>query len=285
MRALEPGLEALARAEIGQILRIEPLGTAGAAFRVEGEGGRVVYLKAHRKPGKHRQERDAYRSWAPALPAHTAELLAVSDVPAALLLGPIPGQPYESLELDAADRRALHVQAGATARALHGLPVEDPDPMPLSEAVLRRAEAWSDRASRRAPALAARVRERIRAVAPLLQDVLRVPCHRDFEPRNWMVAGEPFGRRLGLLDFEHSRPDLWLADVVRLANVVWPDEPEAEAAFWEGYGLEPSDAQADLLAALVELDAAATYTWGLAQADQTFLRRGAAALERLGLPR
>ena len=64
-------------------------------------------------------------------------------------------------------------------------------------------------------------------------DPLGVPCHRDWQPRNWLVddAGEPWA-----IDFEHARVGPWFEDVGRLWWREWQGRPDLAEAFFDGYG-------------------------------------------------
>ena len=89
----------------------------------------------------------------------------------------------------------------------------------------------------------------------------RVPCHRDFRPRNWIVERRSSNAlRLRVVDFEHARADAWLVDGVRLSAGEWRENPSRRHAFLAGYGHELSareEAQLERLAALDELGAIA----------------------------
>ena len=276
MSRLDPAAEAFVRSRLGELAAITPVGTAGAAFRVEATEGRVTYIKAHRNPGKHARERFAYEQWAPDIDAATPALLAACDVPNVLLLEALPGGPTD-------DAPSTFELAGRALRSLHQLPVTQMDGLTIPEALCARARAWAHRAWPFVPKLASRIEARIGAVAHLTQGELRVPCHRDFEPRNWLMVETPRGLRLGVLDFEHARPDLWLADLARLAALFWVDRPDLEAAFWSGYGRRPSADEAEVLEALVEFEAGVTFVWGERHADRVFAGRGARTLARRGL--
>jgi Ser/Thr protein kinase RdoA (MazF antagonist) len=267
--ALSHDLRAFVEAHLGPLTRALPLGTAGATYRVEGAGG-VAYLKAHRQPGKHQRERAAYRALAPHLPAPT--LLAERTGPSALLLSALPGGDAEPLPADPEAGRALFEAAGRALARLHALPAPEPDPLPLGEAYRRRVAAAVARAQAVlppavAPALAAATAD----LEAAMQAGLRVPCHRDYEPRNWRVA--PFG----LLDFEHTRPDHWLADLTRLEAWVWPGRPDLREAFFSGYGRHPDGQEQAILHMLSALDAVQTWAWGVEHRDRLFIERGAEA--------
>ena len=65
----------------------------------------------------------------------------------------------------------------------------------------------------------------------------RVPCHRDFTPRNWLVAGG----RVHVIDFEETRPEPWVVDFGRMAIGWWGHAPHLMDAVEEGYGRRLTD--------------------------------------------
>jgi hypothetical protein len=105
----------------------------------------------------------------------------------------------------------------------------------------------------------------------------QVPCHRDYTPRNWLVKdGVQY-----VIDFEHARLDVWLADLARLHLGIWPDRPDLKEAFLVGYGRQLSDTDHAILQGV----AALTATWLVVKARE--IRQPAledafrAALQRL----
>jgi thiamine kinase-like enzyme len=196
-------------------------------------------------------------------------------------LGEVPGGLVEGATLPAKTLAEVHRAAGAWLQTLHALPHLESDPMALSTALQERLGRWSERATGivRAHTLAW-VKEQM---ADLQLDRLRrVPCHRDFWPRNWLWD-EAHG--LGVIDFEHALPDLWWADIGRLVDESWFAEPALEGAFWEGYGRTPNAAERRLGRAYRAMAAIGTITWARAHADIPFETQGWRVLERLGAPR
>ena len=237
---------------------------------------RTAYLKQHRQPLKYKQEYKAYTEWLPHLPNITPELLA--DFEDSLLLSEVPGELVEDRERRNEDVRDLYRQAGAFLRKLHDLPFVDEDEMDLAEAFARRTEAWTGRVG---DSLSAEdvtwVKARVSEALPILKTYQRVPCHRDYTARNWLVNKG----KLHVIDFEHSRPDLWFLDVERLWSDVWHERSDLEEAFWEGYGRGLSDEEAWVLECLAALDALSTVVWAREHGDTAFEARGRARLERL----
>ncbi|QDV09363.1 hypothetical protein Poly30_49210 [Planctomycetes bacterium Poly30] len=241
-------------------------------------GGRV-FLKCHRQPGKFAQEREALERWAPAVGECPALLAARGQEPRALLLEAVPGEPLLSAGLTAEEECAHHERAGRWLRRLHALPFEDSDPLAIPEALTKRSETWSSRASGRVePGLIAEIHARVSAPWPAGAQVpRRVPCHRDFTARNWIASGDSFH----VIDFEHARADWALVDVERARSSIPAGREALWSAFLKGYGHAVNHALLDRL----ELHAAlARVVWAVEHEDAEFERSGrsviAARLER-----
>lgn len=244
-----------------------------------GADERRVVLKIHRTADKHRREVAAYRRWGNGLLPEAPRLLAVrEEAPAAIVLAHLPGRT----DLPDGDPAApaVHRAAGSWLARLHRQSAAGLDATPLDVAYRRRARGWLTRAAAHLDATtlerAAAATER--AVA-LLADRVRVPCHRDFTPRNWLAER---GRFVAAIDLEHARPDVPEIDLVRLASTAWLDRPELRRAFLEGYGLAggPADPAAPWLPGLVVLEAVATVAWAAEHGDEACEARGRRALAR-----
>ncbi len=273
MSPLPQALREFAEAHFGPLLNCTARGTAGAAYELHFEDGRRAFLKAHRERAKHLRELHAYSEWAPQISGASPALLATHDAPDALLLAAVASQ--------ACDPCALHAQAGTWLSRWHGLKFVDADPLPLQDAYLRRVQGWSHRACGvLESALIQAIVDQVMALVPEMASFCRVPCHRDFDPRNWLAGPEG----IVVFDFEHARGDLWLQDLLRLASEVWPGAPELAAAFWRGYGRELSEVEVRLVEALVAFEAGSTLYWGLVHRDEAFIQRGRRWVQQLGLP-
>lgn len=135
-------------------------------------------------------------------------ILDVRDADRTLHLVDLPGCVPEA-------SREVHRAAGRWLRWLHDQPLDDDDPLPIGVALNARAAALS-----RPPAVDfSGVQGR------------RVLCHRDFRPANWL-----WDDGLVVLDFEHTRADHPLWDLLKLADEVWPARPDLREAFLETYG-------------------------------------------------
>lgn len=314
-----PELLKLASAALGEVTSVQDLSWGhgeSEVWRVTSAQGNAI-LKAHRQRRKFLNELEAYRLWAPLLrPAlqpgsAVPELLAArSESPRALLLGWHPGELLERLRLPRPSEAAVHERAGQFLRALHDLPVADTDALPLAHAYRQRIRTWGERAAGIVPdALIHAVTNQAEGALPFIAACARVPCHRDYTPRNWLVgmpapgSAAPAGARVGadaadaagapraagapsalvVIDFEHSQPDLYLADLQRLWVGAWRQRPDLKSAFLTGYGRRLSTAEEDALRSLSALWGLSTIVWARAHADVAFEEAGWEALRWLGL--
>lgn len=180
----------------------------------------------------------------------------------------------DDLPLTPADLLEAYRQAGVFLQTLHTLPFDADDPLPLAEAFEARAKTWLARAADLIDAeLVARVEERAAETADLLGALgpARVPCHRDYTARNWLVDGAD-GVKLSVIDFEHSRLDFWLFDAEKLVTEV--GGTGLEAAFWKGYGTFPTDAERRVLELYSALNALSTVVWAREHGDAAFEAEG-----------
>ena len=239
-----------------------------------------AFLKVFRQPRKFVQERRAYLEWLPTLDG-TPTLMGESEALSALLVSAVPGRNIDDLSLTPADLLEAYRQAGVFLHSLHTLSFTDDDPLPLNEAFAARAKTWLARADGLVDAeTVAWVEGRAAEAADLLRDMTpaRVPCHRDYTARNWLVDRAD-GVKLLVIDFEHSRPDFWLFDSEKLVSEV--GGTGLEAAFWRGYGGVPTDAERRVLRLYSILNALSTVVWARAHGDGAFEADGRRRLSEL----
>lgn len=303
--ALHPALAAFAAAHLGAVLKVRDLSWdhgESEVWALTAKGARAV-LKIHRQGRKFRNELTAYTDWLPRLRpllapgTHVPELLAVhAEHPRALLVELVEGELLDDLVPAPALEAEVHEQAGRFLRNLHGLGVSDADPKPLAEAYALRLEAWTTRAAGVVPdAVTGAVRNAVAATLPFLAGQSRVACHRDFTPRNWLVrsdhapGADPAGARqhpgfgvLTVIDLEHSRPDLYLADLQRLWVGTWRYRPELRSSFLKGYGRALTGVEEEALRGLAAFWAYSTVVWAREHGDAEFERSGWRTLRWLG---
>jgi aminoglycoside phosphotransferase (APT) family kinase protein len=248
-----------------------------AVWSLERAGVVFGWLKVHISSGAARRELLALRAWAPSLRA--PRVLAVDDrEPVAFVVGHLPGVCVAELPVGSlAFRQAVRL-AGRALNEMHQIPFVDADPLPLSVALRRRATSWATRA---APFLAPGVGERLAAEmskAAQACEWSRVPCHRDFQPGNWILSEDH--QSLTIIDFGHARADVWLCDLVKLFEGDLARDPELRRAWFEGYGRLLNVDESRMLEALGALHGVATLAWGSEHGDLDAVRRGRQILER-----
>ncbi|HVX45032.1 MAG TPA: phosphotransferase [Mycobacteriales bacterium] len=204
---------------------------ASAVLRLHAADGTSWYLKRHSEPERYAAERHAYRAWVPALKDRAPQLLAASDELNALLLSEVPGR---SAIPDGIGRTpAVQHQAGQLLRTFHG---SAEFPLWTDFAVEKSDEVERYLAGGLIPRHAADfVRSELREFDGVTPE--RVPCHLDYNLRNWIVHDG----RLSVVDFEWARPDAWLSDFTRLELQSWRDDPALREAFLDGYGRRPDE--------------------------------------------
>jgi len=238
-----------------------------SVLRLRDENGAIWFLKSHGDKARYEAELAAYRHWVPALQDAAPRLRAFDDSLRMLILSAVPGEaaPWPDTEIAGppGDRRAdrdVQREAGRILRRLHTAQPPLPWPdfaaskiqqferlKPAGAALLRPCEL--DRAGEEIAAL-----DQVRAP-------LRVPCHHDFTPRNWLVSHGA----LFVIDFEWSGLDAGVADLARLHLGVWASRPDLREAFLEGYGQDLSSADQQILHACTVL----VGVWLIVKAHET----------------
>jgi tRNA A-37 threonylcarbamoyl transferase component Bud32 len=227
---------------------------------------------------KFDQEVDAYRRWAPHLGRRCPDLLAADEQLGVLLLSAVDGQLAQDLDLDARADAEMYRQAGEVLAMLHTLPVSDHGDDPVG-AFVESAERWNLRADGIVSSDdRSWVHERVAEITPMLAGTRRCPCHRDFTPRNWIVGADANVR---IIDFGHTRADFWILDVDKLWSDQWIARPDRQAAFWDGYGSEPTDDERVVLEAASALGALSTIVWSRDHRDAEYEAHGRRHLARL----
>ncbi len=105
-----------------------------------------------------------------------------------------------------------------------------------------------------------RARAEVAGLARLPAPV-RVPCHHDYTPRNWLMHNDA----LYVIDFEWAGVDAWVADLACLHLGIWPSRPDLQEAFLNGYGRTLSVTDRNTLRGCAVL----TAVWLLVKAHET----------------
>ena len=243
-------------------------------IEVRDVAGVTWFAKRHRRADKHRREVGAYRTWVLALGDHAPRLRAYDDDLQALVLSSVPGEAGSGVASEP-DPEIQH-QAGRLLRRLHDVesfgPWDD-----FAAETLDEFERWAARAGgllepRQLDFARGEVRDLIGLGSPL-----RVPCHLDYEPRNWLVADG----RVHVIDFERAGPEIWINDLSRLYFGSWHDRPNLREAFLDGYGRTIGSDDRAVLLGCGALSAVSTVVWARAHDDAPFEEAGRQRLARL----
>jgi len=262
---LEAAKRVLGRCEVTAVL-------GDAVVRVRDARSQEFVVKQHGSRSKHDREVHAYRHWTTALGPSAPRLIAADSATMTIVITTLPGQPCSG------DPTAdVHHQAGALLRRFH-------DSEPARELLWfpgwldNRIRHWTSQAKTLLSAEEATVVDSHLTALPMTGVPHGVPCHLDFQPRNWLLDESG---NLALIDFEHARSDLPARDLVRLRFRVWPSRPDLQDAFLDGYGRPLTDAEDELVWHLGALDALTALARGRQISDPTLITSGHATLRQL----
>ena len=273
----------------------EHAGRRAAVQRLRTASG-GCYLKTHRDRSHWQNEVHAYEQWATAFGDFAPRLLAVhAEDPLALVIGELPGNILEEVQLTPTQTQAVWRAAGKALAGLHNLPAGEYFGACRRDGACAGTPVYDARQY-----VSSKIEEQVqhgRQGGFLSQDELAVvqaacallpafegepprPCHRDYCPANWLVG--PDGAWTGVIDFEFSGWDVRAADFSRYPNFDWIERPELAEAFFEGYGrtFTPAEEQQRMVAcAQYALDAV---VWGMQNAYFGFAAEGRQAFKHLG---
>jgi Ser/Thr protein kinase RdoA (MazF antagonist) len=229
--------------------------------------GVTWFVKQHHDRERYVAEVFAYRRWVPALAGRAPQLRASDDSLQAVILSAVPGDspPWPAAVMNGDDNEghsaelAIHHGAGVVLRQLH----DSQPPRPWDDFASAKAEEFDQLAPLAAELLTPRELAAARSQVDELAGQpwpVKVPCHRDYTPRNWLVdAGTVY-----IVDFEWSRLDVWASDMARLHLGIWTTRPDLRDAFLSGYGRELNDADRAILHGCAVL----TAVWMLVKAHE-----------------
>ena len=272
--SLNPTWQGLAARHVGGVIdAIQSL--APRVWKVSGPKG-IVVLKQSSSAKAFRQENEALHAWAER--ARQSDVLSVPR-----LLESCERSEERALVIEWVRSRKVPVdeellgRAGRALRLWHEIhEAGSTDPLDPAEAMHARAH----HAAKTIEGLALSLQSR-RHLASLMDDWTvfsgrpRVFCHRDFEPRNWLIdQADGFW----LIDLEHARHDDWLADLVRLREGLFAEAPQLEVAFFEGYGRQLDDNDRLCLDRWEVLHALQTLAWAQRHDDHQFVKRARSRL-------
>lgn len=257
--------------------------------------GERRFIKIHRRARKFEQELHTYRAWVPSIANIAPQLLYAGPIAdpgsiredessVAIIMTAVPGTVADAVrDMKPKCRTEMMRHAGAAIRRFHDAPFVDRDPVSLADAIAARTTSWCDRACGLIDvADRAWVQDCI-ADGSMFTGCARVPCHRDYHARNWVITqtGDGDLESFCVIDFEHTRPDCWLGDVVRLWDSAWRDRPHLQDAFFDGYGRPLSDDDEQRLVQVGMIHAVSTIVWAREHRDAAFEAHGRRLLEAI----
>ncbi len=200
-------------------------------YEVSASTGTSWFVKQHTCPEWYWAELSAYRRWVPALADRGPVLYAHDDSLLVLVVSALRASGTQDWHDD-----TVRYDAGSVLRRLHDAesfgPWED-----IAAAKQAEVQKWS----RRGEGLLTPTEHDFALTCASALDALpkpaRVPCHRDFTPRNWIIDSG----RVRVIDFEEMAPDAWLTDIGRMRFGFWNDEAHLTDAVLDGYGHRLSD--------------------------------------------
>ncbi|MFJ4580269.1 phosphotransferase [Streptomyces echinatus] len=280
----EPAVREFAERAVGRISRWTDVGWARAGSRVwraRGTHGGTWYVKVHQNDRFHAREVRAYRTWALSLGSAAPRLVAPDDRLRAVVVTAVPGRPLYGAVLSPAEGRTVFRTLGALARRIHDSAPARPAPTATDPAAAGPVETRADRRLAAArPHLRPGDEEFVRELlerATTLPPPEWVETHGDFQLRNLLRADDG---SVAVIDFERSEPGPATRDLVRLDDA-WTGRPDLSEAFFDGYGRQPTEAEAERLTADSALDAVSGIGFGTAHGDPELVERGRRTLARL----
>ena len=242
-------------------------------------GTDTYYFKEFSEHGRFECERFALRRWISKMRL-APTIVADRDTPRLqLLLTACPGQLVSSFDTNAPELPDIFRCAGLFLRSLHRIECEDCDSLSLSSALVRRfdgAARWAEQ-NNLYPKSQARAASLLRSFDS--NALRRVPCHRDFSPRNWLFVRDT--GQFSCIDFEHAGPDLPAWDLLRLdTDPLW-ERAELRNAFFSGYPELRSAFESRSFAALQWIAAMTTLRWAARHHDHQFSEKAHERLQKL----
>lgn len=240
-------------------------------------GGAPAYLKWHPQERGWAQEVTAIKEWLPKIPgalANWPKLIGADRDQRLLLLSALHGELVESDSTPEETRNSLHRRAGAFSKALHSLDIQDEDPIRLSSALPERLSSWLARSHGSVPPDLEQIAVEMVGDGSLFTDDRRVPCHNDFQERNWLADGDSFS----VIDFEHAHLNHPAFDWVRLHFGCWQDYPRLRESFIAGYGAEPAWLGDGRLDAIGAIFATGSIVWGSEREEPALVNQGLSIL-------
>jgi hypothetical protein len=252
------------------------------AWRATDGSGPAVYVKVHAEPYLFQRHTQAYERWVPHLPCRTPELLFADESLLLFVFAELPGAPLENVALPLELELQAYETGGRVASAFHELPASpDEQPDDPGEGAVQRMRDLIERADGLLSDDMLKWVDSVGTDHSAFANERLVPCHRDFSPRNWLVAENNGSLEWSLIDFERARHDFIYLDFQRMWPDHWLGRPDRRAAFFRGYGRELTRDEEYRLKLTVLRTCVGTVSWARANGDPAFEAWGRQTIERL----
>ncbi len=249
-----------------------PVGTPSEQARVwllSYESEPLAIMKFHRHLDSALREATFYQSWATDLTGRVPRWFGQCPrEPRAMLLGVVEGGMVSG-----DGSTVVQTKAARFLASLHSTAYLDRDPIPPAQALKLRMQSAIERAT---GVVDDTLLEQLSAPELSSLRLYRVPCHRDFGPHNWLIRGPE--ERLSVVDFGQSRPDVFLADLIKLVPA-WIRSDEHLSAFFAGYDKTLSAAEWGLLRLMVGHYAIGSIVWARKRGQECIPSEGRALLD------
>lgn len=237
--------------------------------------GTPVIVKSHNDQFRNALEAAAYRKWVLAIADRAPALVAADSAEQVLVLTKLDGDsPAAHLPAP------VYADAGAVLRRFHESDEEVIDAGWAAQRV-DNLHAWIERMPDGLIDIddVEWVKKQAAVLLELPPPTL-VPCHGDFQPRNWLIGRD--GRVL-VFDFEKARHDWWIHDIQRMWWKEWRDRPDVRDAFLGGYGRDLNETEQAGLRANSARGHLVQIAWATEHGDLAFAEEGRSYLAKMRL--
>ena len=243
-----------------------------------------VFLKRNASPLHYARELDGYSRTIPALEPvrdrfRLPRRLAEDESLMAFVMTRVPGESVDEMGMDHPDMPLVFRAAGAFVRCVHEVPIQ-----PQTDAVTYLGDKCKRYLAARPDHVA---KEDTQWALELIDDgrafegLPMVLTHSDFSPRNWLWDTTGDQPRLGVIDWERTRDDVWIEDAQRMTADHWHGREHLREAYFDGYGRLPTQREFHQLLVLSLVASVASIGWALTHNDPGFAELSRKRIERL----
>ena len=257
-------------------------------WHIAAADGTGFYLKRREFQQHYVAEVRAFRDWVARLPAGSwwsaPAMVANSDELGVMILTELPGEIIEDSPPGPREVKDGDVSAGRLASALHGADIDLSGESRVQRYAPEDVERYMGLARQYLDKSTCDWAETVLCRPDAWDGLSIVPVHGDYSPRNWIherVGSKRSESRLGVIDWERSRPGFWVEDVQRMTHDHWVDAPHLRDAFFEGYGRTPTDSEWRHSDQITLINAIGGVPWAISHGDEPFVRHNRRVIERL----